>query len=351
MVETQRRSNRSRTRPTGHDGVSMSYTDLLPKSKKASLSNGSSEDGSSDDEDNVPLSMLADGKTTRANDSKRKVKVAKNKTSRNSPAPNQPAPPSSNDDATRSQYVLLANLSDCDGGLGFTLIGGAPGQHLCISRLHPDRTSSTFGVVGASSLACHDYLISADGNDIPLQHTQKQKLDMLRMLVATKKQSEPAQMNMVFCRAGEKSPPTMDKNEAGGARVAVGTNAGDASMEMCQSNNKVDEVINKVSFPAPKTEPPKKKRKKRDGGGTESPSIATAHAAFIGPMAPSVASIGSSALVEKAIVQRVMNESLAGIEESMTCGVAHGDGVPDAGATGGMRVVEGLADGKLYTYV
>ena len=63
MVETQRRSNRSRTRPTGHDGVSMSYTDLLPKSKKASLSNGSSEDGSSDDEDNVPLSALADGKT------------------------------------------------------------------------------------------------------------------------------------------------------------------------------------------------------------------------------------------------------------------------------------------------
>jgi len=348
MVETQRRSNRSRTRPTGHDGVSVSYTDLLPKSKKASLSNGSSEDGSSDDEDNVPLSALADGKTTRANDYKRKVKVAKNKTSRNSPAPKQPAPSSSNDDATRSQYVLLANLSDCEDGLGFTLVGGAPGQHLCISRLHPDQTSSTFGV-GASSLACHDYLISADGNDIPLQHTQKQKLDMLRMLMATKKQSEPAQMNMVFCRLGEKSPPMMD-NEAGGARVAAGTNASDASMEMCQSNNKVDEVINKVSFPAPKTEPPKKKRKKRDGGGT---SIATAHTAFIGPMAPSMASIESSVLVEKTIVQHMMNESLVGIEESMMCAVANDDDddVPDTGATGGMRVVEGVAGGKLYTYI
>ena len=34
-----------------------------------------------------------------------------------------------------------------------------------------------------------------------------------------------------------------------------------------------------------------------------------------------------------------------------SCAVAHGDGVPDAGATGGMRVVEGVAGGKLYTYV
>jgi hypothetical protein len=47
-----------------------------------------------------------------------------------------------------------------------------------------------------------------------------------------------------------------------------------------------------------------------------------------------------------------MNESLVGIEESMMCAVANDDDdVPDAGATGGMRVVEGVAGGKLYTYI